>query len=65
MKDALERPKIRLIHALDDRFTDCTAGGAWQDAGTIESLLQASMVAAGHLPAERPLEHPPVAVPAR
>jgi hypothetical protein len=26
--------------------------GTWQDAGTIESLLQAGMVAAGHAPAD-------------
>lgn len=29
--------------------------GSWQDAGTIDSLLQASMVAAGHAPAGLPV----------
>jgi hypothetical protein len=33
VQHALEsHTKIRLIHVLDDRFTDYTAGGAWQDA---------------------------------
>ena len=33
VKQALERhPKIRLIHVLDDPFTNYTAGGALQDA---------------------------------
>ena len=33
VQHALEsHTKIRLIHVLDHRFTDYTAGGAWQDA---------------------------------